>query len=214
MDAVSANRIDANIAARPGGSVGLPAVSGNAGSNDPLQPRRAAQPDAVAATGAGDDKSVRGAKPLGLNRSFSAEEQSQLRELRARDREVRAHEQAHLSAAGAHARGGASFTYETGPDGRRYAVGGEVSIDTAEVAGDPQATLAKARQVRRAALAPADPSPQDRQVAARAAAMAREASAEIAQQRIEAQSGTATSGRLDRAYQAADDATSLVNLVA
>ena len=47
------------------------------------------------------------------------------------DREERQHEQAHLSAAGGHARGGPSYQYETGPDGKRYAVGGEVSIGEA-----------------------------------------------------------------------------------
>ena len=31
---------------------------------------------------------------------------------------------AHLSAAGAYAHGGASYEYELGPDGKRYAVGG------------------------------------------------------------------------------------------
>jgi hypothetical protein len=66
-----------------------------------------------------------------------------------------------------------------------YAVGGEVSIRVGTVANDPQATLEKAEQVRRAALAPADPSSQDRQVAARASQIAAEARAELASQRIQ-----------------------------
>ncbi|HLP31048.1 MAG TPA: putative metalloprotease CJM1_0395 family protein [Geothrix sp.] len=94
-----------------------------------------------------------------------------LADLRARDRQVRAHEAAHLAAAGGLARGGASFTYTRGPDGRNYATGGEVSID-ATAADTPSATLAKAQQIQAAALAPADPSPQDRSVAAAAATMA------------------------------------------
>lgn len=91
--------------------------------------------------------------------------------LRNRDQEVRRHEQAHLSAAGGLATGGANFSYQTGPDGKRYAVGGEVNIDTSPVSGDPNATIRKAQQIRRAALAPADPSSQDRAVAASASVM-------------------------------------------
>jgi hypothetical protein len=91
--------------------------------------------------------------------------------LQARDREVRAHESAHKAVGGSLA-GGVSFSYQTGPDGRRYAVGGEVSIDTGSER-EPQATIAKMRQVIAAALAPAQPSSQDRAVAASArAAMA------------------------------------------
>ncbi|MFL1406074.1 putative metalloprotease CJM1_0395 family protein [Marinobacter sp. M1N3S26] len=91
----------------------------------------------------------------------------ELRELKARDREVRAHEQAHQAVGGQYA-GSISYTYERGPDGNQYAVGGEVSIDTSPVQGDPQATIEKMRTVRAAALAPAEPSGQDRAVAAEA----------------------------------------------
>jgi len=75
---------------------------------------------------------------------YSPEQLSQIAELKARDQEVRAHEQAHLSAAGGIAVSGARFTFVTGPDGQRYATGGEVNIDVSEVAGDPEATLRKA----------------------------------------------------------------------
>lgn len=109
-------------------------------------------------------------------------EQRVLDKLKSRDREVRAHEQAHLSAAGNLASGGASFTYQQGPDGQRYAVGGEVGIKGAQVSGDPQATLQRAQQIRRAALAPASPSSQDRSVAANASSTALKAQAELAQQ--------------------------------
>ena len=104
---------------------------------------------------------------------------SEIAKLRARDREVRAHEQAHAAAAGGLARGGPTFTYERGPDGKQYAVGGEVNIDTSPVAGDPEATIRKARQIRAAALAPADPSSQDRAVAASATAIETKARQEI-----------------------------------
>lgn len=109
------------------------------------------------------------------------EQQAQLGKLAATDREVRAHEAAHLAAAGGLALSGASFGYTRGPDGQNYAVSGEVSIDTSP-ASTPEATLAKAQQIRSAALAPANPSGQDLQVASAAAAMASAARIEIARQ--------------------------------
>lgn len=117
-----------------------------------------------------------------LTRELTLEERKQLEELKNRDREVRAHEQAHLAVAGGYARGGPSFTYQRGPDGKVYAVGGEVSIDLSPIANDPQGTLRKAETIQRAALAPAQPSSADRRVAARAAALAAEARAELTRQ--------------------------------
>jgi hypothetical protein len=113
---------------------------------------------------------------------LTSEEKKQVQELQKRDREVRLHEQAHLAAAGAHARGGPSFTYQKGPDGKVYAVGGEVPIDLSPVADNLQATIQKAEAIQRAALAPAEPSGPDRQVAAQAAAMATQARQELTQQ--------------------------------
>jgi SprA family protein len=110
------------------------------------------------------------------------EEQRLINELRAKDQEVRAHELAHAAAAGGLAKGGPTFEYQRGPDGQLYAVGGEVQIDTSGIPGDPEATLQKAQQIQQAALAPAQPSAQDRSVAIAAAAMAAEARAEIASQ--------------------------------
>lgn len=108
-------------------------------------------------------------------------EEAQLQELsdlKARDREVRAHEAAHQAVGGQYA-GSISFVYERGPDGAQYAVGGEVSIDTAPVQGDPQATIEKMRVVRAAALAPAEPSAQDRAVAAEAMQLMLQAQSEL-----------------------------------
>ena len=113
---------------------------------------------------------------------LSQEEKRDLEQLKARDREVRAHEAAHKNAAGNLARGSAQFTFETGPDGHRYAVGGEVSIDTSKVNGDPQATIQKAQTIRRAANAPAHPSSQDHAVAASASRLEAEARRELAEQ--------------------------------
>lgn len=105
-------------------------------------------------------------------------DQALLEQLRARDREVRIHEAAHAAVGGRYA-GSASFQYQRGPDGRNYAVGGEVGISTSPVPGDPQATIEKARTIRAAALAPAEPSAQDRRVAAEAAQMEVEARTEL-----------------------------------
>ena len=114
--------------------------------------------------------------------TLSPEAEQQVQKLRERDREVRAHEQAHIAAGGQYVSGGASFSYQTGPDGRQYAVGGSVRIDTSPVPGDPEATEEKARVVRRAALAPANPSATDQGVAAKAAAMESRARTEQTEQ--------------------------------
>jgi hypothetical protein len=112
---------------------------------------------------------------------LSPEAEAVVAELKARDREVKAHEQAHM-AAGAGLTGGASYSFQTGPDGQRYAVGGEVQISTGAVAGDPEATIEKAEQVRKAALAPANPSAQDLSVAAAATQTITTAQAELTAQ--------------------------------
>ena len=96
------------------------------------------------------------------------EEKQKVTELKKRDREVRAHEQAHKAAGGQYVIGGPNFTYVTGPDGIRYANSGEVSIDTSEIPDDPKATARKMKQVQRAALAPLKPSAQDHHVATQA----------------------------------------------
>jgi hypothetical protein len=99
---------------------------------------------------------------------LSESDQKEVQKLEKRDAEVRAHEAAHLAAAGQYAAGGMSLDYQRGPDGRQYAVGGDVSIDVS-AARTPEATIAKMQVVRQAALAPASPSGQDRKVAAEAA---------------------------------------------
>lgn len=115
---------------------------------------------------------------------LTQEEVKQLAELKARDIEVRAHEQAHLSAAGGYATGGASFSYQKGPDGQSYAVGGEVGIDLS-TESDPNATVQKMQTIKRAALAPASPSSTDRQVAAQAEVKEAQARQEILQEQQE-----------------------------
>lgn len=112
-----------------------------------------------------------------------AQEQDEISQLAARDREVRAHEQAHAAVGGQYA-GAPTYSFQRGPDGVRYAVGGEVSIDTSKAA-TPEETIRKAQVVRQAALAPAEPSPQDRRVAAEASQIQAQAVQELRSQQIE-----------------------------
>jgi hypothetical protein len=113
---------------------------------------------------------------------LTEEEQQELEQLKKQDREVRAHEQAHKAIAGQYA-GPITYELERGPDGRSYAVGGEVPIDLAPVAGDPNATIAKMERLRSAAIGPTAPSGADHQVAARASQEAQRARLELARQR-------------------------------
>ncbi len=106
---------------------------------------------------------------------LNQEEREEVRQLQQREQKVKSHEQAHIAAGGQYVKGGANFEYKRGPDGELYAVGGEVSLDASKVPGDPEATIRKAQTIRKAALAPADPSSQDRQVAAKARQMEMEA---------------------------------------
>lgn len=114
---------------------------------------------------------------------LSPEDQAIIDQLKRRDREVRLHERAH-QAAGGQITGSASYEYKRGPDGKNYAVGGEVSVDTGNAA-DPRETLDKARQIKSAALAPAQPFAQDRRVAAKAERMMAEARQELRLEALE-----------------------------
>ncbi len=111
-------------------------------------------------------------------------ERKEVQKLKQRDREVRAHEAAHKAAGGSLA-GAPTFQTVKGPDGRSYAVSGEVKIDTSPVPNNPEATIRKMEIVRRAALAPSQPSAQDRQVAADAAAKIQQARIEKREQDAE-----------------------------
>lgn len=107
--------------------------------------------------------------------------EKQIRQLQNRDREVRSHERAHDAAGGAYT-GSPSYSFEIGPDGQKYAVAGEVSVDLSPIEGNPRATIAKMQKVRSAALAPANPSIQDTRVASSAQSIISQAKAQLAQQ--------------------------------
>lgn len=122
---------------------------------------------------------------------------AEIEQLKARDQEVRVHEQAHASTGGQYA-GAPQYEYTTGPDNKRYVTDGEVSIDVSE-AKTPEETLKKMEQVRAAALAPAEPSSQDLKVAAEASQKATEARSEIAKGQAAVDSTESTQGSVNEA---------------
>jgi hypothetical protein len=126
-------------------------------------------------------------QPFGINAedNLDPEQKKEVENLKKRDQEVKAHEQAHLAAGSGVVMGGANYEYQRGPDGKMYAVGGEVKIDTSRE-NSPARTISKMQQVKRAALAPAQPSAQDRSVAAQAAQIEADARSELAKETTEA----------------------------
>jgi hypothetical protein len=146
----------------------MPAAGGN----------NAARPEAAANAPAGN--TIQSGATSATGEPLSKEQQAQVRELKKRDAEVKAHEQAHAAVGGAYA-SAPKYTYTRGPDGKKYAVGGEVEIDTSPER-TPEATIRKMDVVIRAALAPAEPSSQDRAVARQAQQQRLEAQRELTQQ--------------------------------
>jgi len=203
--------------ARPNESV-IPENSQSIQPNQEASPGRidvseGAQPNIASDGGAGDEGKVDEQPFTGLPEEsrapkeqasgLSADELAVVKELSSRDQEVRTHEQQHQSVGGQHA-GSASFSFQTGPDGVQYAVGGEVSIDVSAVSGDPRATIDKMRTVQAAALAPAEPSSQDRSVAAAASRLMLQAQSDLAAQHTEERQVQAQRTQEQRA-QAAED---------
>lgn len=136
-------------------------------TDKPADDKKATQPGATSSTG----------EPL------SKDQEKQVRDLKKRDAEVKAHEQAHAAVGGAYA-SAPQYTYTKGPDGKKYAVGGEVQIDTSPER-TPEATMRKMDVVIAAALAPAEPSSQDRAVARQAQQQRQEAQAAMQQQQAD-----------------------------
>ena len=156
------------------------ADSGNISALSPSEEQARSDSQAEKETDASKDSSAPSDSDTNAS-GLTREELSLVNKLEKIDSEVRAHEMAHIAAGGQYITSGATFSYTRGPDGKNYATGGEVGIDTSAEPGDPQATLQKMRQVRAAALAPAEPSSQDMRVAAKAASQAAKAISEIAQ---------------------------------
>ncbi|MEM1030793.1 MAG: putative metalloprotease CJM1_0395 family protein [Myxococcota bacterium] len=161
---------DDDAATTSGAANGQEAITANA----PSDPAASVTPGDESGT---ENQTSDDRAPARSRAALTEEQKRQVAELQARDREVRAHEMAHKAAAAGLRASGPSYSYQTGPDGRRYAVGGQVNIDTSP-GRTPEETIRKAEQIIRAARAPAQPSAQDQAVAAQAAAMAAQARAE------------------------------------
>jgi hypothetical protein len=144
-----------------------------------------------------DEVQARASAEQHLTQGQLTEEQRELvQALQARDQEVRAHEQAHKSVGGSLA-GPVSLSYQTGPNGQRYAVGGEVPIDVSIVNGDPAATIRKMNIVKAAATAPVDPSAQDQRVAASASIILAQAIKDLSAENVASQREQASKGSGD-----------------
>ncbi|NLC24766.1 MAG: hypothetical protein GX776_09940, partial [Oxalobacter sp.] len=145
-------------------------------------PGQTKKSEAAAADEAGQAKD---AEKTGTDKTGDAEKapaddpsiKNEISQLKQREQEVIAHEAAHKAVGGQYA-SAATYTYTTGPDGQRYIDGGEVSIRTPST-NDPEEALRMAELVKRAALAPANPSSQDLSVAAGVTQKATTARAEI-----------------------------------
>ena len=125
-----------------------------------------------------------------VSQELSVGEEQLVSELQARDSEVRAHEAAHMTAGGGMT-GAASYTYQQGPDGKMYAIGGEVSISM-KSGSTPEETIANARKIVAAAMAPSNPSPQDNAVASSAKVMEMKATQQLAKKQQEESLGKET----------------------
>ncbi|ADC62504.1 putative metalloprotease CJM1_0395 family protein [Allochromatium vinosum] len=177
------------------GSQAAAALARDEPVEDPRAIEETSRIEAERATGEDDPTAAKGVN----GETLSDEDQLLVEQLKQRDAEVRAHEQAHVSAGGGHITSGPSYSYQSGPDGRRYAIGGEVGIDTSMKAGDPDGNLAKSRAIIRAAMAPAEPSSQDVRVAASARAMESQALQEIRELQVkEYEQVMSTTGSTDR----------------
>lgn len=179
--------------ANPAASAAQSVVTGTEGAANNAQGQQSGPVSQAGQSGQADkagqaDKSsgIDGSGSKSVNgKELTEEEQAEVEDMKARDAEVRTHEQAHKSAGGQYA-ASPSYTYENGPDGKRYITDGEVSIDIGKE-DDPQATIDKMQIVKRAALAPAQPSAQDRKVYAEASQKEAEARQELAQEQKEEQ---------------------------
>ena len=166
--------------------------------------------DSTAATTAGSDgsttKTSNKSAPAPGSGQLTPQQQRAVQELRQIDRAVRAHEQAHIAAGQGVVTSGPNYTYTYGPDGKQYAVGGEVGIDTS-AEGKPQANIDKGRLIQAAALAPRDPSPQDYRVATIGSQLEAQGRTDLRRQALQTESASNSSRQqVARAYSAGSSA--------
>lgn len=105
------------------------------------------------------------------NLKLSQEEQKEVEEMRRINGEVKRRELAHRAVAGNYARGVISYEYETGPDGKKYAVEGHITIDARPILNNPEASIRKAQAIKSVKL--------DRSVSTEAEKMEREVRMEL-----------------------------------
>ena len=209
---ITSSQSDGNTSQKPGDTTSGKALPHQASA--PVSPQTNATTDTDPQDTSGSDSQPEKQsleKKANDNQLTQAELQL-VTELEQRDTEVRSHGMAHIAAGGGLITSGASFTYQRGPDGNNYTVGGEVGIDTSQIPGDPKATVQKMRQVKSAAMAPANPSAQDLKVASKAASIAAKASSELAALQTKQQTATNKTKAFGNLKQASDSYTKVNNL--
>ncbi len=117
-------------------------------------------------------------------KDLNVNEKLEVMALKQMDRSVRRHEQTHMRTAQNLSVGTPTFEYAIGPDGKKYAIGGEVNVNFSIVDEDPRATVEKALRIQRTALAPSDPSPKDFQSANEARIMENKARRKLAREEL------------------------------
>ncbi len=152
---------------------------------DTTESRPVKKPTRVNDISAKDDKNR-----MNAELDLSASEQKYLEELRKRDQEVRDHEMAHKRVAGKYA-GTVTYTYQTGPDNKQYAIGGKTQLDTAKEP-EPQENIKKQDIIYKAALAPKEPSRKDKEVAAEAEKSKQESQIELSREEADAEKAKMT----------------------
>lgn len=147
-----------------------------------------------------------GASPLAPQ--LTPQEQKEVEKLKQRDREVKAHEQAHKAQLGPYAAGGPFYTYKTGPDNNQYAVGGSVGVDTSKES-TPEETIRKAQIIKRASMGVSNPSGADKAVAAKAQQMEQQARTEMLEEKRQERGVSRELGAYQQAGSVKDAAQSL-----
>jgi len=98
-----------------------------------------------------------------VNKNYDEQDFARILEkFRNKDAEVKTHEQAHASIG--HTTSPISYNYQQGPDGKMYAVGGSVRLDTS-IPDDPKAAAFKLDMIQKAASGVAHPSAADGAIA-------------------------------------------------
>jgi hypothetical protein len=189
-------------------SVNTTAIAGKATGGQPVERNQGVS--SVQQSDKSSDRSNVPASAQGVEKTLTPEAQRQIASLQQIDRNVRAHEQAHISAGRDVITSTANFSYTYGPDGKQYAVGGEVGIDTS-AEKTPEANIDKGMRIQAAALAPRDPSSQDYRVAAIGTQLEAQGRVDLSQQQRETNVSASHSvrQRVEQAYLTSEPQTSL-----